>query len=333
MNVALPLCVLFFAGCGARGPLEVQGSADAGSAPIPPSSPRVPEGGVEAGTSFDAGGDALPPASALGEKLTGHWMAQQIGDCIDAEDWYSFTQPSSLVVTHVDRNMCHAHSVTKEAGTFAALAGEIVSLDWSGARGHEARRFTAAILDPYPAMPAAPVPGYVMGKRALATKAYARSGATSWHREDVQLREDATGSYRTQVTIDVTLDAPLAPAATPTACRMTVVFDAKVDPGAGGGPAAGKETFDWPCTYGPTVGGTWDQLTANGFEKSAFDGTWMDFLRTSGIDAKYENGIVTLFEEAFRPLFSFAPADTTRLFHDESFALLYEVVTPPPDAP
>src|SRR5439155_8137146 len=122
-------------------------------------------------------------------------------------------------------------------------------------------------------------PGYEFGTRALNRMAYARDdGTLTWHREDHRRSKDATGLYDTTATLDVTFDAPLADPKGPTPCTMKIDLSVAVDIGDGNPPETGAETFGLACTYDHAATSPWIRITANGFENSEADGSWLDYL-------------------------------------------------------
>src|SRR5262245_21171411 len=95
-----------------------------------------------AGTGGAGGGG--PPGA-----LSGHYMQQSIGNCINVERWYSFDAPPAFTYTDVNRNYCGPHSVTPEPGTYK-LSGANLEIAWTSPQGSELREFTYVRIDPFP---------------------------------------------------------------------------------------------------------------------------------------------------------------------------------------
>jgi hypothetical protein len=287
-------------------------------------------GGGGQGTSSATGAGGAP-ADPWPTKLAGYWVQQSIGNCINGEEWYTFSPPAGFVHTVVDRNFCGPHSVRVDPGS-ASAAAQIVSLAWTSPTSNEQRSFSAAVLDPYPSPPPPPDPSYVAGARALNTMAYRRAGAPLvWRRETTSKSDWSTpapGSSSTSLKIDVTLDAAPAPSTSPVACAMTLAFEASASPASGPLLSSGTESWSLPCHYANK--GPWILVTADGFEQSDVDSSWTDFLTAKGIDAKYAPAVVSLFDEGFRPILYLAPSQPDEMFHDIGFAWFYEMKNPPP---
>jgi hypothetical protein len=268
-------------------------------------------------------------------RLAGYWMRQEIGNCTMAEEWFAFQPPHSLVYTLVDRNACGAHGVYVSPGRYSAADG-VVDLSWSSLRGAETRRFTAALLDHWPLAVTPPYPDYKMGTRALGMGAYRRAGSSlTWHRSDEResVPTATPGTYtKRSISIDITFDKPLAAVSGSTECQMSVTMSVRADLGSAGGPSSGEETFALPCAYGPQKDRPWLRIVANGFEQSAYDGTWMDLLTQKGVWKKYPAVVSNAFYDQFKPILYFDAADPSTLFHDEFFDWWNEMLTPPPSS-
>jgi hypothetical protein len=260
-------------------------------------------------------------------------MQEEIGNCIMIEEWFAFEPPHSLVHTLVDRNSCGPHGVYASPGTYSAADG-VVDLSWSSSQGAEARRFTAVVLDPWPLPVSPPYPDYKMGTRALGRMAYLRAGSSlTWHRSDEResVPTATPGTYtKRSITIDVTLDKPLAAVSESMECQMNVTMSVRVDMGAAGGPYSGDETFELPCTYGPQTGRPWLRVVAKGFDKTEADRMWMDLLTQKGVWTKYAASVSNSFYDEFKPILYFDAADTSTLFPDVYYAWSNQMLTPPP---
>lgn len=309
-------CALL-SGCGP----DVQSAQNAGSA----------AGSGAASSSGDAGGAGGSGAGggAGGEPLSGHYMQQMIGNCINEEEWLSFSPPEGFTYTFVDRNYCAPHSVTATPG-LQSNDGSVVEIVWNVEEGTETRRFTYARVDPYPGSPGVPLePGYELGTAALNHTAYARAGTSlTWHREDFVDQNYGEYAWFQDMKIDLTFAAPLGTPMENTACSMTVTIAIQAE--YDGVLSSGDESFVLPCTYGPDEVLPWIRVAADGFENPN-DGDWSDYLGSLGVWSKYPASVQNAFGK-FYPMFYYVPGDDSRLFQDHWQSWYLEMKTPPPDS-
>lgn len=282
-------------------------------------------GGGSTSSSTGAGGSGGSGAGGSGP--SGYYMKRFIGDCINEEEWLSFSPPTGFTHTFVDRNYCTEHGVTASPGK-QTLSGDTIEVTWDTANGGNLRRVTVARVDPMP-FPQDPVDGYQPGTAALNLKAYARSSDTLvWHREDVSTMTDATGTFDQQFMADIAFDAPLGAPSSPTACTMTVSFviHASYDTTF----EMASETLTLPCTIAPDADLPWIRVSANGFENPN-NGDWSDYLDQLGIYDKYGNFALNVLSQAFYPMFYYVPGDDAHLFQDYYQPWYFEYLNPPPE--
>src|SRR6185503_20270841 len=102
--------VVFLAACS--GEIEVHDAAGTASAAAGSGGAAgAGSGGAGAGGAGSAGGVAAGGAGGSAIAIEGHFMKPSIGNCINAEDWLSFSAPPGFVHTLVDRNFCGPHGV------------------------------------------------------------------------------------------------------------------------------------------------------------------------------------------------------------------------------
>jgi hypothetical protein len=212
-------------GCGGRDPLtdpafrgdggtvDVEARPDVVPAPdvAPPDLPQ-PDVEVDGGppdVGFEPPPDVTVPADLL--QLQGHWVQDQIGDCINAFDWLSFGPPPQLVHTVDDQNFCSEHHYLVDEGSYSELPERVLELDLpfpdptgTGDGGRWVRQRTSALVMRADAAP----PGG--GPRLLVTKAYSRREPQTWTRGEVDSYYDATGAltYRSAGSAVLIFDPP-----------------------------------------------------------------------------------------------------------------------------
>jgi hypothetical protein len=293
--------------------------------------------GGSGATGAGAGGAATGAGGAGGqggsEELLGHYMQQQIGNCINTELWLSFEPGGGFLHTTVDRNYCGPHGVFVAKGAYERQ-GPTLELRWSEAQfqSEELRRFTFAMVDPYLAEPADPTPGYAWTTSALHTKSYARvGGSLSYHRDDRSRSETQAGLWDRSFSADITFDAPLGVPSGPEVCSMTVALEVAVQVDPAKPLSTGKESFTLPCSYDvdPTL--PYVKISADGFE-NPWDGSWSDFLASLGIWEKYPGYVGSVFEAEFRPILYYLPGESGRLFHVLWSSAYQEMKHPPPES-
>jgi len=285
-------------------------------------------GGTTTGSTSTTTGSTSTTSTSTGA-LLGHWMQQTIGDCINGEEWWTFGPGTTFTHTQVDRNFCGPHGVTPSAGDFSD-DGTQATVGWGDAGTKEGRRFTYAVVDPHPSPPPPAYPGYVTGARALNVAAYRVSAdGITYVRESDRESSDPNGAYTTTVAVTVTLDAPLPADSSTTACTMHVTVVASASPAQSSKPSSGQETFDFPCHAGPTQTSLFFWVTADGWD--IYGSGWYDLLKSKGVYDKYDTVVISVFESSFRPVLYYVPGKPDALFHDDTSAWYFEMLSPPPD--
>ena len=298
------------AACGSRSTLDARGTSAATSTSTSTSASTA-SGTSTTSSGAGGGGGSL--------EISGHFMQPQIGNCINAEDWWSFGEKLAFVHTLVNRDFCGKHSVTPSAGNyFLDSATGVLSLSWAA----EFRHYTIAILDPHQEGSGLGLPpGYAWGSRAINRMAYRRRVPVPlWHREEVV--EQGGGDHT--FSIDLTIDPPLTTPSQTVHCEITIAIAVTTSSGNG------NESWTLPCTFQPTKGWPGARLTADGFEDSETNSKWYAFLEKQGIYQKYPSAVAGTFEQAMRPAWVFLPSDPATLFHDVGFGWYQEMKNPPP---
>jgi len=264
--------------------------------------------------SQDPGGEE-PRLDSFSQALSGHWMREQIGDCIWFEEWLSFDPPDGFVSTLVERNACDpaGHGVFPTQGSMQVEDGPILSWDYTVDGRREMRRFTASIIND-----------------SLNWLTFLSSGEGTYYAINRRLQEDPTGVFDQDIKIDLSFDAPLVTSDAPVAGEMTVTISVTVDSGTDALPESGTETFVLPCTYAPDEETGWIRLWADGFESSMYTGEWMDLFEEKGIWDKYPAYISNAMYDAFRPVLFFEPGKPQTLFHSIYFSWYNKMENPPP---
>lgn len=261
------LAALALASCGARDGLSV-------GSPVRTSP-------IDASTSADV---VVPPDAGLTLRgLDGWWMTAQIGDCISAEEWLKYEQPSGFVHTVVDRNYCGPHSVTQIKGTMSLSSAHDVQSTWASPEETQLRLRTTAVLDDAAKLASGslPDPSYVRGTRALAAGALAQDGIGRFVRRDTWRRTPAQGPvYATDATVSVSL-AP-APDAAKAGDACTMSIDVAVQLEINGVAEADTVSIGVACIYraSPSVG--WLEIVPKLAPDSA-QNAWYDALTGAGV--------------------------------------------------
>lgn len=298
-------------------------------------------GGQAAGSSGSAGsGTSIPvdpvdppPTEPLPFDVAGHYMQMSIGNCINAEDWLSFSAPPQFTHTLVDRDYCGEHSVSAHPGSFSALPGHILETEWKSDTEGMMHSFTLHVFEPYPYVPPQPMPdGYNAGTKALNTMAYVRTDDTLTYRRTEHKRWiSGADDFRQSLLIELSFGAPFESVTAPTPCTMKVRISASVD-GTLTKPETGEEFFGFACTYGPVPDSPWIQVSADGFGDNIYGGQWMDLLTDMGVWDKYSSPLSSLFYEQFYPLFYIAPDDSNVLIDNRGTAWYQQMLHAPPDS-
>jgi hypothetical protein len=290
----------------------------------------------DAGGEPDDGGEVqdgdVPGEEAL---LEGDWMAWTLGDCIDFEEWLSFDGEAGFIHTIVDRNACEPWGVTRSPGSYELREDHIVDYRWVSEAGVEERRVrTFALLDQIDLPYRPSYEGYLYGDRRLNWMAYIRGERDlEWRREQRWLStdEDQGIYYDEQISISVSLDAPVDLAGREVPCQMTVELSVSLDDGVDHGPETGEETFDFPCHSVPDDALGWVRIAADGYEESEIGGSWSDFFESQGLWERYSARVSNLLYDSFRPVLYLDPADDSVLFHDRYWSWYDGMDSPPPD--
>lgn len=259
-------------------------------------------------------------------------MQMIIGNCINAEDWLSFSALPAFTHTMVDRNYCSSHSVVSSPGSYAFLPGQVIETHSKNNTDGMNWTFTAHSFKPYPYLPPQPMPeGYAAGDRALNTMAYVcTTNVAVFRRTDIKRWISADGEYQQSVYIEAGFDKPFGPVNAPTPCHMSVKIQASVE-GTTIQPESGEEVFSFSCTYGPVADSPWMRVSADGFGDNIYSGAWMDLLTQMGIWKKYSSPLSSLFYDQFYPLLYVAPDDANVIFDNRSTAWYQEMLDGPPD--
>jgi hypothetical protein len=347
-NVGLPsalgIAVALVAALGCGGQVEASaagGSATGGDSTSSGGSSGGGGGsGGASGGGGAGGGGGADGGGGWGAELEGHYMQNLIGNCINIEEWLTFTPPGEVVETIVDRDFCQPHSLTSRPGTYGGGgSSQILDLQWAAPGQTAARRFTATVVESYPSLPQPAPEGYELAGGALNAMAYARPGADlTWHRtKRVVYAPDPQGKkYTTLVTIELTFQEELDAMKAPASCSMGVSVDARVWSDEPSDPQSppddqGSFTTSLPCSYAMDMSQPWIRLTGDGFEASDTDNSWRDYLDDNyGISMKYSGVVSSMLTEGFRPILYFEPATSRTLFHNASFAWYPRMKNPPP---
>jgi hypothetical protein len=267
-------------------------------------------------------------------------MQNTIGNCINIEEWLTFTPPAGVVETLVDRDFCGPHGVTSRPGMFGGGGpAKILDLKWAVPGQTAARSFTAAVIESYPSTPAPHPEGYEPAGGALNAMAYARPELDLvWRRtQKVVYSPDAQGKkYTTLLHIAVSFQEEPDSMKAPAACAFEVSVSASVWADEPTDPATlpddeGSFTAPLPCSYAIDMSTPWVRLTGDGFEDSDINNSWRDYLNdVHGISDKYTGIVSSMLTEGFRPILYFEPGNSSVLFHDASFAWYPRMKSPPP---
>lgn len=338
-TIATTLCKSFFTLslglsasvlCACGSDINIQESPNtAGSSGQPGSSgsPANP-GTVDPGQPTDP---VIPEPAPV--DVSGHYMQMAIGNCINSEDWLSFSNQPDFTHTLVDRNYCGPHGVFAHPGSFAFLPGQVIEMKWKSAtdKEGEVRQYTVHPFEPYPYIPPQPMPdGYQAGNRALNTMAYVRTGDDfTYRRTDSRNWTSNPGDYLQTILIEVSFGAPFEPVSEPTPCSMKVRMVGSVS-GSQTMPQQGEEFFSFGCMYGPVPDSPWIRVLADGFEENVWGGQWMDLLSKMGIWDKYSAPLSSMFYEKFYPSFYIAPDNSNVLIDNRSTAWYQQMLDGPP---
>lgn len=290
-----------------------------------------------AGSSGNADADAStgPGYSPLDPAIKGNWMQQQIGNCINSEEWLVLAPPETLVRTIVDRNDCGAHGVSKVAGNMKILPGQLLELTWQDKIAYQQWKRTAAVLDSVNGIsdPVGLDPNYKRGKRGMTVLAFVRpSGGAPFVRSDIQKR--VTDKPKT---VDVTKTTAVQIQITPTpdgakpgdTCTMSATISAQYETTESTQVQTGSEKLEFPCHFSADKGTGWLRVTADGYDNGL---GWDKMFDSKGFWKKYSKEIAQLLYDSFRPDL-LQPAEQRGVLVSLSlFGWYYEFINEPPSS-
>ena len=195
----------------------------------------------------DIGGDAVEQRRFAVE---GHWRGpEQVGNCIQVEDWWSFHPDGRFVYTVDDRNACYEQYVLAMQGRWVQGAQRQLSVSWTDPQGAEQSQSSTSAVVTNPD-----------GLELLATQAWVRAEATSrWVHSDIRVAAGAEQSITNTLTV-TGLDGG--------ECRLTnTVHVATTAQGGGTGTLA----FSAPCSVREDSLIGWDTVIPDGWEERGWE--------------------------------------------------------------
>jgi hypothetical protein len=248
-----------------------------------------------------------PQPDSFSQALSGHWMREQIGDCIWFEEWLSFDPPDGFVSTLVERNACDlaGHGVFPAEGSLQIEEGQTITWDVTAPDGRRVmRNFTAAIAGD-----------------SLNTTAFMLSADGSYHARYRRLIEDSSGFLDQDVRIDLSFDSPLQSDSVVQDCEMTVTINVTADAGTDALPETGTETLVLTGTCGPDEESGWIRLHF---------GDWWDALAEKDVWDKYPAQISNAIYDSFHPDLFIEPDNPKILFQNGCLSWYRRMANPPP---
>lgn len=200
--------------------------------------------------SGDAGDDTGDTAAAV-EPIEGHWRGpEQVGNCVQVEQWWSFGADGGFVYTVDDQNACYEQYVLAMHGQWGLGPDRLLSLRWVDIQGNEqAQSHTSTVVK---------TPDDL---ELLSTQAWVRApGARSWVNLDEREAAGDRQSTRNVITVEGLEDEG--------PCRITNTVSL-VATGEGGGQATVE--YSAPCSIqsDPLIG--WDTVVPEGFGESGWE--------------------------------------------------------------
>jgi len=248
-----------------------------------------------------------PQLDSFSQALFGHWMREQIGDCIWYEEWLSFDPPGGFVSTFVERNACDlaGHGVFPSEGSMRVEDGQTITWDFTTADGRRVMQsFTAAIVGD-----------------SLNTAAFMRSLDGSYHARYRRLVEDSSGYSDRDVRIELSFDSPPQSGEVARDCEVTVTINVTADAGADARPQTANETLVLTGTCGPDEDSGWIRLHFS---------DWWDVLEEKGIWDKYPAQVSNAIYDSFSPDLFLEPENPEILFQYSYLSWYQKMKNPPP---
>jgi hypothetical protein len=202
----------------------------AGCADGYPAGSRAPGGDGGSGGAGGTGAGGSGGTIAWPDVLVGHWVDEQIGDCIHAYDWLSFAPTHELTRTLVDDNTCAAPSLERRTGAW--MDGELDIL-WT--------RVTDELEEGHATVVAGDGGPY-LDRRAYVAQA---DGYLHFHRRVAA----ALWPSDEEVTVRVRFEPEDAPATAPANCRATLSLEVRARATGDAAFESGEDAVVLPCAF------------------------------------------------------------------------------------
>ena len=275
--------------------------------------------------------DATTADSALATALAGHWVRENIGNCIQFEDWLSLGAASQFTHTLVDRDFCQEHHIDVHKGDFAILPDDVLHLHWNAGLMDEERWWTTQVVPAFGDVPKPNQSGYVAGTHLLNVNAYVRIPATfqyvrTFHERSTPTPSSSYTPYERQLDVSLSFKEAL-PAQGACSVKVdlkgTVIwYDTELK------TFTDTESFVFPCQVQGMDSKPWTAVSLTPFVGDAAGG-WTAYLTDQGVFKK-PGPVPDLINGNFLPLFFFLNGQSDVLFSDGPQAWWSEMKTPPP---
>jgi len=277
--------------------------------------------------------DLLDIIDVSSTSLEAHWMQEAIGDCILAEEWLTLGAAPAFTHTLVDRNVCGPQGVTATDGTWSALPGGSIQLDWQEQTSKEQRRYTVAVLNAtLPEIVAPGYPGYKAGKRWLNSEAFSKvPGTATFARTELRRSETPAAIWSEKLDVQVTISNP--PWRTRAGCQLALAVTAEVQLGPPSKPETktGSHTFNFPCALGKSPDGKWNRLMPQGWSQSPHS-EWMKALEDANLWKTLPGQVRDIVYSRVWPVLDYEGDEPTTLFQSRTMAWWIEMLSPPPSS-
>ncbi|MCG3173963.1 MAG: hypothetical protein GMKNLPBB_02180 [Myxococcota bacterium] len=296
------------------------GAADS----APPDSGAGDSAITDAGDAEEAGLSDSPPPDDLAPPpgdlpFAGHWMRDVIGDCIQAEEWFSFRpgNPFGFTFTMVDRNACSANWFVKPVeGTGGFQSGALIQIRYENNGVQMAAEWTPVVVNGWwDKQPPHPF-GYQPGGRALNVRGFVAApdgGGKSFRNRYSQRMEYPENGYFSweETEIRLLFDRPVSAGAG--SCKISasvlVARNSTREP-----LEKDEKKLEFGCTAGPSVRPGFQQIVFDGFEPSTAFIKWNEYITRQKLFAKEYSPLRYQFERALQPVLYFRTDNASSLF-------------------
>lgn len=239
----------------------------------------TPSDQAQVHVSIPGAGPTLPRITTL---PSGSWVRDEVGNCVEREDWLVIAADGALDHIMANRNSCGAPSLTRHVGRWTTDQ-QVARLRWSNHDENVARTTT-----------------FWAGADALQLGAYVPADG-GWFRSDTTTRE--VEGHHSSSSVEVGLRVDGLELSDGALCTMSATVTVAVD------GAETTQSFEFQC-HVREVGDGFD-VVADGMWG---DGGWRNYLERRGVFSALPARVATALYEGFQPVLH--TVDGRALWHE-----------------